>query len=204
MWTWWPRQWHRTRPAPPGVGRASNRTDGPPDGWQTLDATRGERASQELDRALLRVADSAAREINRRTFFRRAGEGGLAVGLAMTGLLWNVRQASAYAHIYNTCDPLGDPPPGPCGNSGLCEPSLCTNGNCSNSDRRRDWADVTCDSGTGTSNCWQENCCNNNDWNSHIRCCDCCTRTGQGPICTTCLGGTGRSCNCRKAVGAAC
>lgn len=207
MSTLWFRRGNRhIRLAPPDADRVTSRTDRPPDGWIPVDPNLRERISVEVDRNVLRIADSAARRVSRRAFLRRAADAGIVLGVAFAGLGWRQRSADAYAHIYTVCDPNDlDPPPGPCGPSGLCDPSTCSGGNCSNNNKKRAWAGDTCCSGcTGTDNCWQEDCCGDPDWDSHIKCCDCCNSTGSGGTCTTCQGGTAQKCICRSKVGAAC
>lgn len=202
--------WHgsgsrHVRPAPAGGARVTSRADRPPDGWIPVDPGLGDRLATEIDRSVLSLADAAARRVSRRAFLRRVADVGIVLGLAVTGLSWGQRTAGAYAHIYSSCDPIGDPPPGPCGPSGLCDPSTCSNGNCANNNKKRPWGGSTCCSScSGTDNCWQENCCANNNWNSHIKCCDCCNSTGSGGSCTTCGGGTAQKCICRAKVGNPC
>ncbi len=199
-------RWVSRRPAPVAPGRPASRRDGPPDGWEVLNAGAAERLTVGLDRALLNVTGSAERGIGRREFLKRAGQVGLLAGLSVTGLLWRPERARGYAQIFNTCDPFGDPPAGPCGPSGLCGADNCNNGQCANANRKRRYAGGTCCSGcTGTDNCWRENCCNNNQWNSLIKCCDCCVNAGQpGTTCTDCIGVARRRCNCRAKVGSPC
>lgn len=200
-------RWHGrfARPAPARAGRLSTSMEGPPDGWPIARGHATDRVAERLDRAVLSAADTAALAISRRDLLKRAGQLGLVVSLGVSGILWRARTAAGYAYIYNSCDPLGDPPTGPCGPNGLCESSLCSGGNCANSQSKRTYGGSGCCSGcTGTVNCWQENCCANNNWNSHMKCCDCCTSSGTGGSCTRCTGASAHKCICRSKVGMAC
>lgn len=194
------RRLSRTRPAPPGVERTSTRLDAPPDGWALVDPSATQSAAVALDTFALRMTDAAAAAVSRRIFLKRVGQVGLVAGLAASGFLWNPSPASGYAATFSFCDPFGNPPTGPCGPSGLCNPDRCTSGNCTNSAKRRGYGGSTCCSScSGTANCWRENCCSTPGWMSHVKCCDCCAPGGTSGNCmgTNC---TNTKCNCRAAV----
>jgi len=194
-----------TRPAPPRAGRPPARNDAPPDGWEPASLSGMSTLGVYIDRAVLRLADMAATEIHRREFLKRVSKAGWVACLVGSGVLFRAPRASGYAAIFDSCDPLGDPPTGPCGPSGLCASGDCSNGQCANANRKRVYGGNTCCTGcTGTDNCWRENCCNNNNWNSLVKCCDCCYNSGPGTTCTDCVGQQRRKCICRAKVGNPC
>jgi hypothetical protein len=203
--TLWPRRSARGRVAPPTPDVAASGTESPPHGWIELDASPADRGVEWIDRALLATTRSMAEQISRRRLLKYAGQAGLLIGLGATTTFARPERARGYDTIFSTCDPLGDPPTGPCGPNGLCPSGNCSNGNCANSNKKRNYAGSTCCSGcTGTTNCWRENCCDNPNWNSLMKCCDCCYTASPDTECTDCVGAQGDKCICRAKVGAAC
>jgi hypothetical protein len=194
------------RAAPPGVWAMPLRPDRPPDGWEVLSPTAGQEALVRLDAALLRFADTAARGITRRGFLKGLGQLGLLLGLTTTGMLWGTELARAHPPA---CDLFDDPGDAPCGPSPICDRDLyCNdNGNCQanrGDTEKRTYGGGSCCSSTcsGTDNCWREHCCGHPNWNSHVRCCDCCAPSA-GVDCTG-SGCPNNRCICRSKVGATC
>lgn len=199
MWT--ERLLRRNRPprlAPPRVPHLSlSRDGGPPDGWEPLDPTPGDRVLAHVDRALLRFVNGAAAGITRREFLRRAGEAGLVIGLSASVVLWE-RPAGA-EHTFENCK--GCPP---CGPSEHCGNSKCKQGDCDLSVsyvRKRPYGGSNC-APSDAHNCWKENCCDKcgpgKTFHCIARCCDCCTTTVTASGICNCASPTRYLCHCRN------
>lgn len=183
-------RWLTSRPAPPGVRPAGARADGPADGWDPVDQSWFERFASDLDAAVIRMTDAAARGTSRREFLTRAGAVGLAVGLG-AGTLFRTEAARAHGL---PCDDDGSA----CGPSPLCSGTYCTSTNCAAGradTARRTYAGTGCTS--STANCWTEHCCAQ-AFNGHARCCDCCAPSS-GLDCTG-SGCPNRRCICRSRI----
>lgn len=197
-----------TRPAPANVRPPQNRPDRPPDGWELIPASFAERLVMDLDSAVLRIADSAARNLTRRDFLDRAGRMGLLAGLSMSGLLWRAGPAQAQQDTPCACNCL-DPNnqlPGPCGPTALCSNAQNCNdqGNCKvsisgirrrNNQSNNTWPGTDC-AGANDPNCWVEDCCAQGQ--GVYRCCDCCTNGTNPPFCTGSGCTNKHKCVCRK------
>jgi hypothetical protein len=194
----------RVRPIPPGVRLVPLRTDMPPDGWEALDPSWSERIRVTIDRALLQIADSLARGMNRREFLKKAGQASMVVGLAASGVLTSTTSARAWSTPCNGCQNH------PCGPSPICSSTYC-DGNCKvgNSPyvRRRQYNTSNCctDINSTCGNWWPEDCCSCAGkpgvvdwWVAKWRCHDCCAPAG-GKDCspTSC----GKRCICRVKTG---
>lgn len=189
----WPPRSSFDKTAPPGVRPPAQ--DGPADGWVVLDQSRAARAGVAVDTALLRIADGAARTINRRRFLAGTGAAVLAVTIGASGVF---RTRSAYGAVCNVLDP-NNALAGACGPSPLCPTSHCENsgGSCDATLSAVTWrAYGGCDCvGPSSQNCWTENCCS--QYNGTFRCCDCCSTSGAGGQCCGC-NVTRRRCICRR------
>jgi hypothetical protein len=205
------------RPAPPGVRLAYPDRDGPPDGWELIAPSFGERVSIGLDSVLLRMTGAAARAISRREFLRRTGELAVLAGLAVAGLAWEAGPASSHEPEFNTCNPFGvNPQGGACGPSRLCPQSVCLSGGRCNTGiagvRRRvdgmadppHWPGNDCGNDS-RHHCWLE-CCPPTGTRTKWRCCDCCVNPNQCSACTSSCGGctTKVKCICRNDTGVSC
>lgn len=185
------------RPAPPGVRPGLARdSDRPPDGWELLNPTPAQRVGVHLDRALLRLADSAARGTTRREFLKRTGQVGLLAGLAASDLLWSPTRAKAF-HTSELCK--GCPP---CGPSVFCGSDDCrADGQCQLNTpnvRRQIYTTGTCSS-SSAHNGWTENCCSDcsGQWHCIANCADCCTPDVTGSGTCSCTNPQRYKCICR-------
>lgn len=179
-------KWRLPVSRPRSAGKHSTRLDGPPDGWERLDGSLSQLAASQIDVALLRATDAAARGIGRRQFLKRAGQIGLVAGLGITNLVWDrpARASHNFREICcntTTCDGISDQFPGACGPSAPCRDAHCaTNGQCKLNHthngssfpiQRQLYATGNC-SGSNADNCWTEDCCSENGF--MWKCCDCC------------------------------
>lgn len=133
------------------------------------------------------VATTAARQMNRRKFLRRAGAGALGFSMA-TALLGASRPKIARARGTQSS---------PCGPSPICPANWCDPVNCLGAAQcaRRTYNSFTCTS--SYSNSWVE------DYRStggcYWHCSDCCCQYHTtGTICTNCTGR--RACICRYLI----
>lgn len=156
----------RVRPAPARAGRTRGSLEEPPDGWELLEPSAVERLAVRLDRGLLRVADAAAHQINRREFLRRLGELGVVTVAATSWLLKTATPAAA------RCFQCGNA----CGPSPPCPGAACINGDCDTGHpgvRWRDHDDWDCLDVPGQ--CWTADCCGcPPGQKAKKKCCDCC------------------------------
>ncbi len=186
----------RPRPAPAGVRSGIARAaDGPPDGWELVMPTSTERLRVHADRALLRLADSAARGVTRRELFKRAGQIGLVVGLGASELF-----SPSTARAFHTSEGCKGCPP--CGPSEYCGSDDCrADGECELSTpyvRRRPYTGSSCGS-SSEHNGWTENCCSmcSGQWHCIAGCADCCTPDVTSSGDCSCASPPRDKCSCR-------
>ncbi len=178
------------RPAPPGTRLPDTRPGRTPHGWAVVNPSATHRVLDGADRALLRVADAAARGVSRRQFLRVAAGAGFAIGLAPS-FLFRPRRAVAHGvdcHGQSACGPSPLCADRHCGDYPLCawrrdDTSMRTYGTSS------------CASHDNPPWCWFEHCCGTS-YNGHATCCDCCAPSGEGSC--DCGGGNRGRCICRQ------
>lgn len=211
----WSRPRNQSRQAPPGVRPPRLDSFGPPDGWLVVTPKPGQRFSSWIDSGIIYAADGMARLIPRREFLKRAGEAGVATGLALSGVLWSAGPIHADEPDCGPCNCQvsgNDENPNACGPSPPCNASQCLSGGRCNLNasgvRRRvnpstsHWSGLSCGQATDH-HCWLE-CCPAGGSNKKFRCCDCCVDSCAA--CTTsCNGCTMKKrCVCENNTQTAC
>lgn len=163
--------------------------DRPPDGWEAVDSSLGDRLTVGMETVLLRLTHAAARGTSRRQFLSRTGGVGLALGLTSGAVLFRAERARAHGL---SCEGQSA-----CGPSPLCSSLYCTGAECAYGradTARRTYATSYCSA--QAPRCWYEHCCNQ-DYNGHAWCCDCCAPSSGGQCLTN---NCNKKCICRERI----
>lgn len=198
------------RPAPLG-SRPTAAWDSPPDGWDLVMPSFGDRVTTVADRPALTVMDSIARSINRRTFIKRVGQVGAVIGLSGARFLWGVESALAVNPCNACVNGATDNNPGACGPSEPCFSNECSGANgfqcnlshtCNNGVSMEGRVYNTSDCTTTQPGFWEE-CCQR----KLHRCRDCCgcrPHSSGGCNRNVCSAGARNKCICEYNVGTSC